>query len=291
MADSEDKIEEKDFIQEGYKKNPFPFWFWLFMIAVIAALLWGSKSWFVRNVEERVESTAFLQVTNRDMSIFLWEFPEHMRANTGRKTGYLPAFEYLDRETVEPDLADQIVQAPPELLFLYHTWHRLLGKIYFPTPISPTEFREFLNYDEQWKPIFWPKASDSYVRFVKSVLDGQVNDIDLQVMPESDLPLVVRKAFQGWQDYFKFGDRINKSTPSNEEIQKFIREYPNYARNYWRNILIGTKPNYLKTLNDKVTLEAPVPTQELAPFLKVAFFNYQQAFNKQSSFLLIGPKK
>jgi hypothetical protein len=290
MEDEEPKLEEKDFIHEGVAQNPFPFWFWIVMIALFAALVWGGKSWFTTSIQDKIATNSFLQVTNREFSLFLWEFPEHMRINAKTKTGYLPAFQYMDNVSVEPDLADKYVNAPPELLFQYHTWNRLLSRYYFPSPISVSEFKNFINYDEQWKPQYWPQAPKDYVTFVKSLLGGQINDIDLQVMPSSSLPTVVKKAFQGWKNYTMEGSLINNVQPSFAEMKEFIQANNNYARNYWRNLLLTTYPNYLKTFEfGNVKSTEPLPNKELTPFLKAAFFNYTQAYHNVGASLDIGP--
>lgn len=292
MADEDPRLDEKDFIHEGVAQNPFPFWFWLVMIALFAALAWGGKSWFTSSITDKIATSPFLQVTNRDFSLFLWEFPEHMRIHAKTKSGYLSAFQYMDNVSVEPDLADRYVNAPPELLFEYHTWKRLLSRYYFPSPISVSEFKEFINYDEQWKPQYWSEAPKEYVSFIKSLLNGQINDIDLQVFPTSSLPVVVKKAFQGWKNYVKEGELINKVQPSVAEMREFLQANNNYARNYWRNLLLDTYPKYLQTFeSDKVKSTEPLPNQELAPFLKAAFFNYNQAYHNVGAFLDIGPAK
>lgn len=286
------KLDEKDFINEGVSKNPFPFWFWIVMISLFAALAWGGKAWFTSSIQEKISSDPFLQVTNREFSLFLWEFPENMRINAGTKNGYLPAFQYMDNVSVEPELADKYVTAPPELIFLFHTWERLLSRYYFPSPISIPEFKEFINYDEQWKPQFWADAPKEYAAFIKSLLEGQINDLDLQVMPTATLPIVVRKAFQGWKNYTIQGDLINKLKVNVADVREFIQANPNYARNYWRNILLKTYPSYLETFEaGTAKSEEPLPKQELAPFLKAALFNYNQAYHNKGAFLEIGPSQ
>ena len=118
------ELNENKFIAEQYSKNPSPFWIWLGVIAAFGLLIWVGQNWYYQWIEKRLVENPFLQVTNREMSLFLWQNPEHMRVNVKQKTGYLSAFQYTDKLTVEPLLADNYVEAPPELLFLYHTWHR-----------------------------------------------------------------------------------------------------------------------------------------------------------------------
>ena len=134
-------------------------------------------------------------------------------------------------------------------------------------PIPPAEFQEFLSYCEEWQPANWPKAPEGYVG-----LGGGVEEYpreDLQVLSRAALPVVVRQAFQGWKNYMKEGSAINAQNPSFGEMSGFLERYPNYARNFWRNIY----PEYLKSYVDGAVKEG-VPLwgmDELEPFLKVAF--------------------
>jgi len=41
MSTPQAPLQEKDFIQQGYSKNPWPLWLWLFLITAIVALAWG----------------------------------------------------------------------------------------------------------------------------------------------------------------------------------------------------------------------------------------------------------
>src|SRR5271154_2343172 len=99
-------LQEKDFIQESYTKNPFPIWLWFFIVITITALLWGGGSWYTKRMNQEIRSSPFLQVTNRQLSLFLWQFPEYMRANARTKNGYLPGFQYQEKISVFPDVAD-----------------------------------------------------------------------------------------------------------------------------------------------------------------------------------------
>lgn len=286
------QLPEKDFIHEEYGKNPYPYWIWLFLATVVVAVLWGGKSWFSGQIQEQVSSSPFLQVTNREMSLFLWQNTQYMRANSGKKSNYLPAFQYLDKVTVEPDLADQIVVAPPELIFQYHVWQRLLSDQVIPTPIPRFEFQEFLSYAEEWQPRFWPKAPPEYVKFVSKLQENQILEADLQNLAASSIPKEVRLAFQGWENYFRNGEKINRVKPTFGKMQVFITAYPHYARNYWKNIVEETTPRYLYTLtNGKVDPDAPIPNNEMSPLLKAAFYNSQQVEGKRGPYLIIGPSK
>lgn len=270
---NEPQLEEKDFIQESYGKNPFPFWLWLFLVTAFSAIVWGSSEWYLNKLNALLRSSPFLRVTNRDMSLFLWQNPEFMRINAKDKNGYLTGFQYIDKISMETATADQFSVAPPEVLFRYHTWHRLVSQDFSPRPIPIAEFKEFLNYAEEWLPQNWPQAPEAYVKLVPT-LNAQTNE-NLAEQPETALPHSVRVAFQGWQNFFKEGEAINQLQVTNGDLGKFIKRYPHYARNYWRNIVEFNRPDYLKTF----TFSTPepgskVPDTELSAFLKVALFNF-----------------
>jgi hypothetical protein len=266
------KLSEKDFIQDNLRKNPFPAWFWLFVVAAVACIAWGLGSFYRFDINSQTSVAPFLQVTNRQMSLFLWQFPSEMRAHIGSgKSSYLPGFQYVDKVSIEPGFADVYVEAPPELLFLYHTWDRLISNDFSTRPIPPVEFQEFLSYCEEWQPANWPKAPEGYVELVKELKNTQ--EKDLQVLSRAALPMVVRQAFQGWKNYMKEGSAINALNPSFEEMSGFLERYPNYARNFWRNIY----PEYLKSYVDEAR-EGVVGQDELEPFLKVAFYNYSKSY-------------
>lgn len=282
MTEPTPPLPEKDFIHEEYSKNPFPFWIWLTLLTVLASLVWGTGSWYLATMKKQIVQNPFLQVTNREFSLFLWQNPEFMRVNVSTKTGYLPDFQYLNgRVTPEPESADRFVSAPPEILFLYHTWHRLLAGEMIPRPILVGDLQEFLNYDEEWLPKYWWKAPEGYVKLINQDLpDFKDKSVDLQSLPKDILPPEVRLAFQGWKNYYKEGEKIDKVKPTFSQMQKFLDRYPNYARNYWRNIVLKTTPAYLQTNTlGKFKPEDIVPGDEMTSFLKVAFYNYQQSLN------------
>lgn len=273
-------LQEKDFIQEKYTKDPFPFWIWLAVIAAFVILIWGSKTWYNNQMHTSTASNPFLQVTNRDMSLFLWQHPEYMRANVRSKTGYLPAFQYFDHVGPEPELADQFVVAPPELLFQYHIWDLLLRNEFSSTPIGLKDFREFLDYSKEWLPEYWPASPKGYNSFVSDLMNNKITTPDLQLLPPSTLPQEVRLAFQGWMNYYKEGDLINAVTPTFSQMNAFLAAHPHYARPFWRNILIQSTPDYLKALSAyQLDPEAKLPAEEMAPFLKAAYFNFHKTQN------------
>lgn len=272
MATPDPNLSEKDFIHEGYSLNPFPFWLWLFLLAALIAILSGIDNWYGGKISMLMKSSPFLQVTNRDMSLFLWQNPEFMRVNVKEKNGYLPAFQYVDKVTVNVADADQYTVAPPELLFRYHTWHRLVSNEFSPTPIPVKEFKDFLEYAQEWHPMYWANAPQGYVQLVKELASRK--DEDLSKVSTNELPMPVRMAFQGWMNYFKQGDAINQVTVTQNQMQGFLESHPHYARNYWRNIVEETSPNYLISLSKANAGDNVIPKTEITSFTRVAVFNY-----------------
>lgn len=265
------ELREEDMIHNGLEKNPFPAWLWLAVLAGIAALLWGGASWFSEKKQEVVADSPFLQVTNRNFSLFLWQNPEYMRANVSSKTGYLPGFQYEKKISIEPGKAEEFVSAPPEVIFLYHVWKRLVGNEFSKRIISVGEFRDFLAYCPEWLPENWPKAPLSYKETLKT-LSKEDNASTLVGIPKD-----VQRAFIGWKNYFIEGSRINAVRPTYKQMTQFLNSFPNYARNFWKNIVAKGKPDYLKSLaSEKFDPQAEIPENELVSFLKVAFYNYQQ---------------
>lgn len=278
MATPEPELQEKNFINEGYSKNPFPLWLWFFLLTVVIALLWGLGNWYTNKVNLLFRESPFLQVTNRDMSLFLWQNPEYMRVNAKEKGAYLPAFQYLDKVTVDVAYADQYVTAPPDLIFRYHTWSRLVKDEFTERAIPTEEFRQFLEYAEEWKPRYWPGAPAEYVHFIEKLPSLKIKD--LSILSRKELPIDVRMAFQGWLNYFKDGEAINTMKVSQGEMQRFLSAHPHYARNFWRNIVEKTTPNYLKGATSGG--EAQVPSDQMASFLRVAVFNFLTAQKEES---------
>jgi hypothetical protein len=260
----EPSLAEKDFIHEGYSKHPLPMWLWLFLATATLGLLWGIANWYSDKINLIFKESPFLQVTNRDLSLFLWQNPEFMRINVKEKGNYLPGFKYLDKVTIDVAYADQYAVAPPELLFRFHTWDRLLKNEFTEGSIQLQNFRNFLSYAEEWHPNYWPEAPRKYVELIKTLPESTIED--LSTLSNRELPLEVRIAFQGWKNYFIDGEAINTFSVTYSQLNEFLASHPNYARNYWQNIVT----NYLKNVVD----EEKVPSDELASFLRVALFNY-----------------
>lgn len=270
------QLSEKDFIHEPSSKDKFPFWLWGILFTMVVSLLWGSYSWYTQKITNEIESNPFLQVTNRQMSLFLWQFPEFMRINVkSGKSGYLPGFQYVQKISLEPEMADQYVSAPPELLFLYHTWDRLLNPEFVPRPIQLSEFKEFLLYAVEWQPQYWLKAPPDYVKFANSLLENK-NDLPKNLTHAA--PKEVIQAFQGWKNFFKEGEAINHVKATYAKMSDFLKVAPHYARPFWRNIMLEQYPHYLKSITtENGSSKEEIPSNELAPFLRVAFFNYTKS--------------
>lgn len=274
MPSSNKELQEKDFIQDNFRKNPLPGWIWFVVLICVGAIFWGGSNWYLKFMSSEEAKNPFLQVTNRQFSIFLWQFPEYMRVNSNSKANYLPGFQYENRVSLVLNESDKYVIAPPEILFLYHTWDRLIRNEFIYRSISVSEFKEFLQYAEEWQPKNWPEAPEAFKTFVESL--SKVKTLqDLNTLSEIELPLDVRQAFQGWKNYFKEGSAINDLKPTLKEVADFLEKSPHYARNFWRNIEEKNYPQYLLevTLGHYAKKEA-IKSDELAPFLRVALYNF-----------------
>lgn len=281
-SDSEKPLSEENFIQESSKPGRFPAWLWLFLITAASAILWGGASWYQNFLDKQISSRPFLEVTNREFSLFLWQFPSFMREHVKRKAGYLPGFLYGERQTLDLSQADVFVSAPPDLLFLYHTWQRLLAPDFIARVIPFEEFKEFLNQVPEWKPANWKEAPQEYISWVSTLKDGSASD--LNALPETTLPLVVRRAFQGWKNYYKEGEAINLLSPTLKQVQEFLQQHPTYTRSYWRNIeTIAGQPiaglTYLSIFLDSRQMDTTeeIPLDQVSSFLRVALYNAEQA--------------
>lgn len=269
------ELPEEQMINEGYKKDPGNFWAWVLIIAAVSALIWGTLSQYSSYMQETMKPRPFLQVTNREMSRFLWQNPEFMRPHVTVKSGYLPAFSVGEGMRLDPALANDWAVVPPEVLFRYHTWQRLLGTIWFARPIPAERFIAFLQAAPEWSPAFWKDAPNSYIEFLAS-LDPN-SKIDLAALQLTTLPQEVRIAFQGWQNFFYEGKQIEAMQPTIGEVKRFLELYPAYKRNLWQNIVDNSQGRYLGQLDTRLADETVIPREELAPFLRVALYNAQES--------------
>lgn len=264
------EIPDDKLINDDLAKNPFPAWLWFALIVALSSILWGAGSWLFEVRQDLLKDNPFLQVTNRDFSLFLWQNPEYMRANVSSKTGYLPGFQYENKISIEPGQAEQYVAAPPEVLFLYHVWDRLISKEFAPRPIPVSEFKDFLAYSKEWQPANWPKAPADYKELVESL----PNEPGARIAAR--LPGEVQQAFIGWKNYFIEGAKINQAQITYGGMRKFLAAFPHYARNFWQNIVNNGRPNYLKSLANGDD-NSIIPENEIAGFLRVAYFNFLQS--------------
>ena len=117
MADKEPELKENDFIHEGIKDDPYPLFYWFVVLLCVGIVSWGISTWVDRVTKSEIASTPFLQVSNRQFSLFLWQNPEFMRIHLSDKAAYLPAFNYIETLSMKPEMAEDYVAAPPDILF------------------------------------------------------------------------------------------------------------------------------------------------------------------------------
>jgi len=274
--DENKELSEKDFIHEEYSKKPGIFWKSLSIVLLASALLWFISFWYAKQMNMFYKESPFLQVNNRQISLFLWQFTDHMRAHVKNKTGYLPGFLYIEKVGLDASTAEDIAVAPPEVLFMYHVWDLFLKPEFSPRPIPQKQFEEFLKETAEWQPEYWPQAPKAYIAWLKNLEKNSGQDLSAASL--SELPQEVRIAFQGWKNYFHEGDAINATEPTYAEMESFLTTHPHYARSYWSNILNESYPAYLASFNPPNSRpEAIIPNNELAPFLKVAFYNFKES--------------
>lgn len=276
FSETSDSLSEKNFIQNGWTIGSFPFWLWIALLAALSAISWGTLSWYHRTIAQDQASEPFLRVTNRQFSLFLWQFPAFLPKNHQKRMGYLPAFS-REGERMDPILADAYVSAPPALLFLYHTFSRLLAPEEL-NGVTPTlqEFKEFLHMLPEWQPSYWKEAPPHYMNWI-----GQLDDLSSSTpfsFPPEGLPREVQQAFIGWKSYFKEGKEINALRPTVGQVKTFLAQHPTYNRSYWRNIgeiegqhIAGNE--YLRALISQVPDDEEMPPEQLSSFLRFALFH------------------
>jgi len=217
----------------------------LAIFAGAVLLIWG----FMSSGEFSLgKSGAFYAVTNRDFSLFLWQNLEKGDVRLFHETALLQ--ENVDRQ----------VQASPDILAQYHVWQGLLGDILIPRKIPLEEFRSFLAFAIEWLPENWEKASFEYRSFAKDLPKCPFQQ--LEPLPFDTIPMQVRMAFYGWKNAFLEREAILKFQPSREQVQAFLKRYPQYARHYWRNFF----PGYLQGVFSGF--------ETMPYFLRSALFNF-----------------
>jgi len=260
---SDQELDEKNFIQEHGSKFV---WIFLFLFLFIIALLWGVDVWQKALEKDRLKNSPFYQVTNREFSIFLWQNPQFMRGNANLPEAYLPHFRSRGGIHVIPELADDYVVAPPEILYRYHVWKRLIGDSLSPRPIFQGAFMKFLHENPEWLPKNWKEAPPGYITLVNSL--NQMEIVNLQPLSEKELPFETRMAYQGWFNYTREWEKISLFFPSEAQLEVFLQSHPHYTRSYWRNMI----PDYLLNLEEVKPLEE----SDFSSFLKIALFNSLQ---------------
>lgn len=256
-----DCIKEEDFIHEGLKNSPSIYLKWLLLVIFCTATLGSALIFYGMTLDNQISSKPFLKVTNREISLFLWQNPSLMRSWAKNKNSYLPGFEYSEKIGLNPEYAEEYASAPPDVLFLYHTWKRLIAENFPKRTVSKEEFQTFLLDLPEWHPKNWSKAPAHYKDMVYSL--ESLNDIH-------SLPNSVLQAFIGWKNFFVEGNAINEKSFSKAEVDEFLKYYPNYSRNFWVNI---AGKSYLESLQ-KLPTSAKIPNTEIPGFLRVALYNF-----------------
>jgi hypothetical protein len=228
-------------LDRDQNKTPFPVWLYFFLLFLFIIMIWQMVSLSLKKeTGPLTKKTAFTDVSNRDISLLLWQTPELRGGKDGGR--YLPGFDHNAQMRLDVSLADLIAEAPLSLFFRYHTFKRLLVEEFVPPVIKDEELQEFLAFAPEWLPVNWKNAPEEY-----------------RLNPNGKTaPKEVQMAFQGWKNQFKEAEKIEAFRPTEEEITQFLEAHPNYKRNRFRNI-IG--PNYLKE------------GEPLFPFFKQALFN------------------
>lgn len=250
-------LSEKDFINESWKQNPKPMFWMAALLIGVAFVFWIGKMWHEEEHNRRLKNNPFLNVTNRALSAFLWQHPEFMRANVKTKTGYLPGFVGQGPSGLLPEYADEAVEAPPELLFLFHTWDRIVTHRLFLRLIPQDLFLQFLDECPFCDPDFWPSAPQEYKQLVQEMKKGSPNPNLTAALPDT-----IKLQFQGWRNYRLEGDIINSMHFSAEEITDFLKKYPEFHYSLWKNIYGTHYPN-----------EKNAGLVEIPAFLKTALYN------------------
>ncbi|MBB64046.1 MAG: hypothetical protein CMO81_03185 [Waddliaceae bacterium] len=268
------KLREEDFIHEESTTNPYPMWFFAGLIVIVLVAMFLSGQFTSNTLSSSYNQDPFRQVSNREISLFLWQYPRFMRVNSTNKSSYLSGFRDEDYIRVRIARSEEYAVAPPELFFHYHAWKRLL-KPHLPLrKIQAGEFSEFLHFCQIWHPRNWAKSPASYKDLVSQLHKEIVSDFD--DLPLEKIPRDVQIAFQGWKNYFREGEEINQQSITHAQMQEFLAEHPEYGRNYWRNILSDYVPRYLEsTLETELDPNAVIAQGELSSFLRVAYFNHR----------------
>lgn len=260
MPDLKNELDERNFIHEGVKDDPYPLFYWFVILLVIAAASWIISGWYDRVVTKETISSPFLQVTNREFSLFLWQNPEFMRIHVSDKASYLPAFNYIESLSMKPEMADDFVVAPPEILFKYHTWQRLLADEVPVQPVLRNDFNKFLEFAQEWHPTYWKEAPKSYSTLIETLPQNEQTILNV--------PIPVQQAYTGWKNFFIEGDAVNTFNPTYKLFHQLVERYPHYSRPYWQNLI----PEYMHSKEEGQL----IPQHEQPSFLKSALYNFSK---------------
>lgn len=270
----EDTLEERKFVQEKYSKDPSYFWIWMAIAAAILTLAWGLQSWYVKN-ESKNEESPFAAVTQRQFSLFTAQFPEF--GSSSNKTALFSSSLY-GKDKINPSKLEERIEASAELLFLYHTWNRLIAAQQPIRAISSSQFLEFLQSQPQWQPSLWKEAPQNYVLLVNSLMGKK--EVANSFLKREELPLMAVLAFQNWLNFGVEQQEIKEMHISDAQEALFLKAYPQYSRSYWQNILKKRFPKYLLNIEKKAAASAApagleTPSQEKLPiFFQTALFNF-----------------
>lgn len=253
--------------------SPNPFLIGIFFVAILVIIVSSIQTWYVEYTAAHQKKSPFYQVTNRDFTLFLRENPNFLNKNISSKEAFLPGVEFIKQVSSNVETADDLINAPDDILFEYWTWNRLID---YPPPkraIPLDEFQQFLKDYPEWTPIYWRSSPRSYDELYHDILAGKAPKELSGKLPDD-----VREAFIGWKNFTVEKEEIEKFDPTFGELKNFLATYPNFRRNYWINIVAASDPNYLETYSfANYTLDDKVPLDQIAPFLQIALFNDAKA--------------
>ncbi|MEX2305104.1 MAG: hypothetical protein WD595_02825 [Waddliaceae bacterium] len=202
------KLNEKNFIQPP--SRGVASWLWVLIAIVLIAIFWIFSASMLDQVRSRLWEKPFLQVTNREFSLFLWQNPEYMRRNQSKEIGYLPGFvSFEGKMTPDPKYADQFVAAPPKFLYRYHLWKFFLGEYVFNRSIPNQEFQAFLAYSTEWQPENWKGATDGYLSLLTTL--------------EIDRQMKILQIFQLMRSRFKYARHSSDGKTFLRKVMKSTR--------------------------------------------------------------------
>lgn len=276
----DEELKEEDFIQDEFKQSPNPYLLAIFFLAIITILITAIHTWYAEHQSAYRKTSPFYQVTNRDFSLFLLQNPRFLNQNVSNKEAYLPGLQYLKKLQSNLKDADNLVDAPDQMIFYYQTWNRLIDYPPPPRTIPVGEYKDFLSQYEEWTPVYWRNATRDYEELYRQIQNGTAPQ-NLATVSKLALPDDAREAFIGWKNAIMEKEELEKFRPTFALLKEFLDKYPNFQRNYWFNILKASDWSYLETISfDKYDPTGNVPEDQIAPFLQIALFNYKKALDE-----------